>query len=1771
MLNKLLKSILCEVEYIGTVFDLYCFTKIIIYQRMCFMENYKDYPDFLIKYWEDYKKEIDFEKCVERITRLFEVAISYLGAIMINCFVTDLDMDGEFPQGEISGIIKYFNNKEMGLGKWVNIFERICSYYERNKSKYSNIVKNIVGFYNKQKNNIKDLTTLRNKFSHDFGRLKLDSPDWKKIFENNKKRIENFFENLKMIFSKNNNKIIQENDFLYPLIKKEKEKLYIYNGMLKEKESEVILSLEYFSLNQVEEKNLKKEIKDNVILSSFETKYNQIISKYEYYFHNQTTRIEELCYQFVGRRKIIDDIKQEIDNNKNRKILIQGDMGKGKSSIIAKLIKDEYDINMPHHFINHNDGADDIKLILKSLIDQIRNDFLKKKGVFIPDEYSKLVKTFSEVVEKFSDVYKKPKRKRDKQTGKIKKIEKLIIFIDAIDELNESTLVGTNYLDFITDSLPDNVYIIASSKNSKYIQNSKFDRVINLNNCAFEEEDLFKIIDNTTGENVISIEIKKQLYKKYSNEIILLTSILKDKDYITKILDENFDIDTLPKNITELYDRFIKKLEKKYRTTDDYSTMMKILSVIYVMKKAISATEIKSILKGDFYKVDVLFKELLTILNENNGVYTFHHNSFRIYLSDKKLIDEIESHKYVAEYLGTNIEREYGNDRDFDYDYAFDNYFYHLTEAGQQEKVLELINTSETNRFFRMKRNNNLQASIINDYKKGVEIILNKKDFGKDYVKSFAKYSSKYIKEKSKVWKEALENISEVLINKDWKEAIAIAEIIPTQENQARLLFLIIYIMLIYDDKSYNSVLEELYKIKDFDINRDLANYNEMGNKVIQFTVAKLLALGNKDILTKLNVNDGSRLIISMELTEMKEFTMAKEIIEQIKKESTKIERLVDLCEHKENDMALIEETTNNIFEKLQNIPENEDPPKIIKLGINSQKREVAIYLQKVAYLYGRNGNAELFYKYYFLSFDLFIETEQEYDIAGHKALEKILELNILTLDELLKKIQSLKIAKNYTLVNLVIVLIHLKRFDEAKELIKELKEPDRIKLEAILLIIDNKTNEAKTFIENTSEEIKKDILIHIGEIGKPELAFEIYNNFETDEKLRIEKKFWITSCFFYYNRNEYEKAFKYCEELIPYLEFLTQPSRLIDEFETIEKQQKGYCEKAFDSLIEKTIEMLKDETREYPAHLLNSLCKSLLHCGYYDKVLKLILYLKGNIMIYNHVLVLMNSGELGILNYASYFLISSNSESLIKEGINTYKTAIIRSISRKIIPKDISSLNLLAFTFSKSGNQEKAEEVVKYISDNIGLVDSTIQTKIEIAKDYYKSNDIESAKRIIEESIYTDREIESLYYLFKDVDADFFKFIIDIIKEKEGFEGYLNKFYNQYFYLFAKSYKENSENDINEENTFKDDINDLKIFIDENGLEIDKNLRYIVKGFSEQYEFEAAEKIAHSIDDDKERAYSYLHIAENMYNFGHQKEKADKYIDKAFELLEPLFQELWDKRNAIEDQNTQYEFFRNNIKNIVYAIYTIPIILAKSHQIKKLSDIYNKITYLIKLNSMDYDREFYPFLFEELKEKNYDLFIPTLEIYSLFYDIFYYYLSISNEDTLEFVQNEENKLDKEFNEKGTNDYLNYLNSKNSIAHYYANKNQPIKAEKIFNEISNGVIELKEKNYGMIPYINSLILGYAKIGNEDKVFEHIDMLKDETQKRDIVSKAIKMMAKFKLINDKNLGFIRKLVNYIINDDNNLYDVALSLLDALENNDDKIEALQMLDLTGDYDV
>jgi hypothetical protein len=209
--------------------------------------------------------------------------------------------------------------------------------------------------------------------------------------------------------------------------------------------------------------------------------------------------------------------------------------------------------------------------------------------------------------------------------------------------------------------------------------------------------------------------------------------------------------------------------------------------------------------------------------------------------------------------------------------------------------------------------------------------------------------------------------------------------------------------------------------------------------------------------------------------------------------------------------------------------------------------------------------------------------------------------------------------------------------------------------------------------------------------------------------------------------------------------------------------------------------------------------------------------------------------------------------------------------------------------------------------------------------------------------------------------------------------------------------------------------------------------------------------------------------------------------------------------------------------------------------------------------------------LFEELKEKNYDLFIPTLEIYSLFYDIFYYYLSISNEDTLEFVQNEENKLDKEFNEKGTNDYLNYLNSKNSIAHYYANKNQPIKAEKIFNEISNGVIELKEKNYGMIPYINSLILGYAKIGNEDKVFEHIDMLKDETQKRDIVSKAIKMMAKFKLINDKNLGFIRKLVNYIINDDNNLYDVALSLLDALENNEDKIEALQMLDLTGDYDV
>lgn len=206
--------------------------------------------------------------------------------------------------------------------------------------------------------------------------------------------------------------------------------------------------------------NFLKQQVDNQILKDKEKDYSdlEIEKLQQQFFMNQ--KLEN----FLGQEKILQEIQNYISNENDKPLIICGQSGIGKSSIIAKAIEDtsiQTSKKIVYRFIGATPNSRNTKDLLTSILEeleivvedqhitennnQLLTDIDKKENAFV--EFSKKV---------YDEIYN------------IK--DDIVIFIDAVDQFSNDD----QFL-WLPNKLPSNIKIVISAlKDRDYKEDSKY-------------------------------------------------------------------------------------------------------------------------------------------------------------------------------------------------------------------------------------------------------------------------------------------------------------------------------------------------------------------------------------------------------------------------------------------------------------------------------------------------------------------------------------------------------------------------------------------------------------------------------------------------------------------------------------------------------------------------------------------------------------------------------------------------------------------------------------------------------------------------------------------------------------------------------------------------------------------------------------------------------------------------------------------------------------------------------------------------------------------------------------------------------------------------------------------------------------------------------------------------------------------------------------------------------------------------------------------------
>jgi hypothetical protein len=358
---------------------------------------------------------------------------------------------------------------------------------------------------------------------------------------------------------------------------------------------------------------------------------------------NCETIITEKIQDFVGRRYVFEAIREFLQGKPKGYFILEADPGVGKSAILAKLV----DISQRHcltHFNSQGSGIVTAGQFLESICTQLIQGYLKDKYPSLPANTNQDGNVFAQLLGEASKT--------------LPRGQKLVIVVDALDEVDLSKQnQGSNVL-YLPDALPDNVYFILS-KRPKLLPFvvSAPQQEFNMMSPEYDQANLADIqgfIGDRcqqepiqrwlTAQGVTEVQFTEVLARNSENNFMYLKYVLNDieKWDIDKEKYGYFQLANLPKGLEKYYEQHWQRMGMV--TNPLPRTKLKIIYLLSKTRKPVSCDLLADFAKEEPLTVQEVLDEWEQFLHHRSvdaeEVYSIYHKSFQDFLFNKKTVQK---------------------------------------------------------------------------------------------------------------------------------------------------------------------------------------------------------------------------------------------------------------------------------------------------------------------------------------------------------------------------------------------------------------------------------------------------------------------------------------------------------------------------------------------------------------------------------------------------------------------------------------------------------------------------------------------------------------------------------------------------------------------------------------------------------------------------------------------------------------------------------------------------------------------------------------------------------------------------------------------------------------------------------------------------------------------------------------------------------------------------------------------------------------------------
>jgi len=341
--------------------------------------------------------------------------------------------------------------------------------------------------------------------------------------------------------------------------------------------------------------------------------------------------IEDRTNGFVGRGFVFEAIDKFVNKNECGYFFIHGDPGIGKTSVLAQLVKDR---DWIHHFNVRALGINTTETFVKNICSQLIIDYELGYSI-LPAEISIDGRIFTEILQEVS--------------GKLGPNEKMVIVVDALDEVESTSYrTGLNLL-FLPSLLPRGIFVIASTRREAFAMRIE---------CCCEDFNL----DSDSKKNMSDIiaYLKQKLLNKEIQSYIkrcklsrnTFVETMKDKSqgnfmYLHYVLPEiengaynDLDLGKIPVGLENYYEDHWRRMGMMIKQPP--REKIKIIYVLSEVLQPVSRQLLADFCKEDEITVQGVLDEWNQFLHrqEVEGVsrFSIYHNSFRDFLNRKEIV-----------------------------------------------------------------------------------------------------------------------------------------------------------------------------------------------------------------------------------------------------------------------------------------------------------------------------------------------------------------------------------------------------------------------------------------------------------------------------------------------------------------------------------------------------------------------------------------------------------------------------------------------------------------------------------------------------------------------------------------------------------------------------------------------------------------------------------------------------------------------------------------------------------------------------------------------------------------------------------------------------------------------------------------------------------------------------------------------------------------------------------------------------------------------------